>query len=50
LFNGIGSAKKELRVFTTEEGGSAHCQNDNRILAHDYISDWLSDLLLKEPA
>jgi dienelactone hydrolase len=50
LYDGIGSTNKELRVFTSEEGGSAHCQNDNRILAHDYISDWLSDLLLRESA
>lgn len=41
-----GSSNKELRIFTAEEGGSAHCQNDNRILAHDYIGDWLSDLLI----
>ena len=41
----VGSSQKELRIFTDQEGGSAHCQNDNRILAHDYIGDWLSDLL-----
>jgi dipeptidyl aminopeptidase/acylaminoacyl peptidase len=46
MFAEVGSSNKELRVFTAEEGGSAHCQNDNRILAHDYISDWLSDLLI----
>jgi hypothetical protein len=26
-------------------GGAAHCQNDNRLLAHDYIADWLYDVL-----
>jgi dipeptidyl aminopeptidase/acylaminoacyl peptidase len=49
FYEEIGSEQKELRVFTTEEGGSAHCQNDNRILAHDFIGDWLSDLLHPQP-
>ena len=40
------STSKELKVFTVAEGGAAHCQNDNRILAHDYIGDWLVDLLV----
>ncbi|HEX2767535.1 MAG TPA: hypothetical protein VHR55_12970, partial [Candidatus Limnocylindria bacterium] len=40
------SATKELKVFTVAEGGAAHCQNDNRILAHDYIGDWLVDVLV----
>ncbi|HEX2767328.1 MAG TPA: hypothetical protein VHR55_11930, partial [Candidatus Limnocylindria bacterium] len=40
------SATKELKVFTVAEGGAAHCQNDNRILAHDYIGDWLGDVLV----
>ncbi|HVR32628.1 MAG TPA: alpha/beta hydrolase [Acidimicrobiia bacterium] len=48
MFDEAGSSNKELRVFTAAEGGSAHCQNDNRILAHDYISDWLSDLLIPD--
>jgi dipeptidyl aminopeptidase/acylaminoacyl peptidase len=46
MYEEAGSSNKELKVFTAEEGGAAHCQNDNRILAHDYISDWLSDLLI----
>jgi alpha-beta hydrolase superfamily lysophospholipase len=45
MYAEVGSSNKELRVFTGQEGGSAHCQNDNRLLAHDYIGDWLSDLL-----
>jgi len=44
MYEEAGSSQKELRVFTASEGGAAHCQNDNRILAHDYIGDWLSDL------
>ena len=50
FYEAAGSADKELRVFTRDEGGSAHCQNDNRILAHDYMGDWLNDLLHPQPA
>lgn len=39
------SARGELHVFTADEGGSAHCQNDDRVLAHDAIGDWLADRL-----
>lgn len=46
LFNSARSSNKELKIFTSAEGGSAHCQNDNRILAHQYIGDWLADVLL----
>lgn len=45
MYDEAGSSTKQLKVFTEAEGGAAHCQNDNRILAHDYISDWLADLL-----
>jgi alpha-beta hydrolase superfamily lysophospholipase len=45
LYNGAGSPQKELKVFTEAEGGSFHCQNDNRELAHEYIGDWLEDTL-----
>lgn len=47
LYEECGSPHKELKVFTEEEGGSAHCQNDNRLLAHAYIADWLEDTLIK---
>jgi fermentation-respiration switch protein FrsA (DUF1100 family) len=39
------STTKTLRVFPTGESGSAHCQNDNRILAHEEIGDWLAEVL-----
>jgi fermentation-respiration switch protein FrsA (DUF1100 family) len=45
LLDAAGSAEKELKIFTAEEGGAAHCQNDNRLLAHDYIGDWLQERL-----
>jgi len=43
LHEAAGSSRKVLRVFREEEGGSAHCQNDNRVLAHEEIGDWLTD-------
>jgi len=46
LYQQASSNAKELKVFTVEEGGAAHCQNDNRILAHEYIGDWLVDVLV----
>jgi alpha-beta hydrolase superfamily lysophospholipase len=50
LYEAAGAAQKELKVFTAEEGGAAHCQNDNRQLAHDYIGDWLVDTLVRGKA
>jgi dipeptidyl aminopeptidase/acylaminoacyl peptidase len=47
LYEGAGSPQKELKIFTEEEGGSAHCQNDNRLLAYTYVGDWLEDTLLR---
>lgn len=46
MYEGIGSKDKELKVFTKETRGSQHCQNDNRILAHQYVGDWLEDVLI----
>ncbi len=40
-----GTAVKELKVFTAAEGGTQHCQLDNRSLAIDYITDWVADHL-----
>ena len=47
VYESAGSPQKELKIFTEAETGSAHCQNDNRVLAHDYIGDWLVDVLLR---
>ena len=47
LYESSHSARKSLRIFRADEGGSAHCQNDNRILAHEEIGDWLVDVLLR---
>jgi dipeptidyl aminopeptidase/acylaminoacyl peptidase len=47
LHDVASSTDKELKIFTVEEGGAAHCQNDNRLLAHEYIGDWLADRLVR---
>ncbi len=36
---------KELRIWNSEEGGSAHCMGDNRAQAYAYMFDWLADQL-----
>jgi pimeloyl-ACP methyl ester carboxylesterase len=46
LCEAASSEQKELKIFTEQEGGSAHCQNDNRVLAINYIADWLEDVLV----
>ncbi|HWI15788.1 MAG TPA: alpha/beta hydrolase, partial [Burkholderiales bacterium] len=45
LYDAAGSRKKTLRIFTAEEGGSEHCQGDNRILGANYVADWVADNL-----
>ena len=43
LYAVAASRDKTLRVFERDESGSAHCQNDNRVLAHEEIGDWLAE-------
>ncbi|OLC33192.1 MAG: hypothetical protein AUH81_14855 [Candidatus Rokubacteria bacterium 13_1_40CM_4_69_5] len=45
LFDAVGSADKTFRVFTTEEGGSQHCQRDYLTLGVSVIFDWLAEKL-----
>jgi len=45
LFEAVGSADKTLRVFTTEEGGSQHCQRDYLTLGTSVMFDWLAEKL-----
>ena len=42
LYQAVGSKKKSLKIFTADEGGSAHALSDNRPLAVDYIADWIA--------
>jgi dipeptidyl aminopeptidase/acylaminoacyl peptidase len=45
LFDAVGAEDKHLKIFTAEEGGSAHALADNRPLAVDYIADWIGEHL-----
>ncbi len=45
LYNAVSSKKKTLKIFTAEEGGSEHCQGDNRFLGATYVADWLAENL-----
>jgi fermentation-respiration switch protein FrsA (DUF1100 family) len=49
LYEEVGSPQKELRIFTDEEGGSAHCQIDCPEPAQSYMADWLADRLGVSP-
>jgi dipeptidyl aminopeptidase/acylaminoacyl peptidase len=41
LYERIGSKRKELKIYTAEEGGAEHCQVDHRQAGVDYVADWL---------
>jgi dipeptidyl aminopeptidase/acylaminoacyl peptidase len=45
LFDAVGARDKHLKIFTAEDGGSAHALADNRPLAVDYIADWIGGKL-----
>lgn len=40
-----GSAHKELKIFTREEGGYHHCQVDNVSIGTAYMWDWAAEIL-----
>jgi len=41
LYEKVGAKNKTLRIFTAEEGGTEHCQVDNRQLGIDVVGDWI---------
>jgi dienelactone hydrolase len=41
LYERVGSKRKELKIYTAEEGGAEHCQVDHRQAGIDYVADWL---------
>jgi dienelactone hydrolase len=41
LYEHVGSKRKHIRIFTSEEGGAEHCQVDHRQMGVDTIGDWL---------
>ena len=45
LYEAVGSADKTLRILTAAEGGSEHCQEDNRQIGANIVADWLADRL-----
>ncbi len=45
LYEHAGSKRKELKIFTAEEGGCEHIQLDNRTLGVTYVTDWLAEVL-----
>ena len=46
-YDAVGSTRKELKVFTREEGGYQHCQSDNVSIGTAYMWDWVEDVLLR---
>ena len=40
-----GSQRKELKIFTREEGGYHHCQVDNISIGSAFMWDWVADVL-----
>jgi len=42
MFEAIGSSDKEIKIFTGEDAGPAHCQFDNHLPALQFASDWLA--------
>lgn len=44
-FDAVGSRQKIFKVFTRDEGGYHHCQEDNTMIGIAYMWDWLEDVL-----
>ncbi len=42
MYAAIGSADKEMVVFTGENGGAAHTQFDNHLPALQVCADWIA--------
>jgi hypothetical protein len=40
----VSSSIKGKRVFTREDGASAHCQVDNMVLLEQVAFDWLDEI------
>lgn len=41
----VNSARRELKIFTFDEGGAEHCSLDNSSICVDYMHDWIADVL-----
>jgi len=45
----VNSPKRELRIFSPEEGGTEHIGLDHLSYVSTYIADWVADTLLEGP-
>ena len=45
LYDACGSQDKTLKILTTLDGGSDHCQEDNRQVGSNLVADWLAERL-----
>ncbi|MDH5534877.1 MAG: alpha/beta fold hydrolase [Betaproteobacteria bacterium] len=45
LHDAVASQDKTLKVVTAHEGGSDHCQEDNRQVGVNLVADWLAERL-----
>jgi dienelactone hydrolase len=43
LYKACGSPKKELKIFTDEDGGSQHCAFENLHMMGNWTADWWMD-------
>jgi fermentation-respiration switch protein FrsA (DUF1100 family) len=41
----VNSPRRELKVFTTREGGVEHVGADNMSFGREYIADWFAEVL-----
>ncbi len=46
MFDAIGSRDKELKIFSGDDGGSAHTQFDNHLPAVQFVADWMRKKLV----
>jgi alpha-beta hydrolase superfamily lysophospholipase len=45
LYAAVGSQNKTLKILSAFEGGSEHCQEDNRQVGANIVADWLMENL-----
>lgn len=45
LHEAVGAKDKTLKVLTAHDGGSDHCQEDNRQVGVNLVADWLAERL-----
>jgi dienelactone hydrolase len=45
LYDAVGGVNKTLKILSAYEGGSEHCQEDNRQVGANIVADWLMDNL-----